>query len=215
MMPMSLSELAILGGIWISLIYSSTVMPATVWVIQLTVSRGWLSGIAASAGLALGQLPWVLAASLLLFQYPQIWQKADPVLRALGVLFFTWLAYRNARAKPVAALKLVVTGSWWAILRSSTWRSMVMPWRFPVWAGLIITMSVHLRGPGWEAAALFTSGAFAGQMAWALHFLVIAGLFGHRVPEDITLHSMNKLRLLATIVPAGLVLVILAPVVIE
>ena len=76
MMPMSLSELAILGGIWISLIYSATVMPATVWVIQLTVSRGWLSGIAASAGLALGQLPWVLAASLLLFQSPQTWPKA-------------------------------------------------------------------------------------------------------------------------------------------
>lgn len=90
-----------------------------------------------------------------------------------------------------------------------------MPWRFPVWAGLLITMSIHLRGPGWEAAVLFTAGTFIGQMAWALNFVFLAGLFGHRVPEDITLHSMNKLRLLAIIVPAGLILVILAPVVIE
>jgi hypothetical protein len=116
---------------------------------------------------------------------------------------------------PVTNLRLVVQGSYWAILKSSAWRSMVMPWRFPVWAGLIITMSIHLRGPGTEAAALFTAGTFIGQIGWAFHFLVIAGLFGHRVPEDITLHSMNKLRLLASIVPAGLVLVILAPVVIE
>lgn len=212
---MSLSELATIGGIWISLIYCATVMPATVWIIQLTTSRGWLSGIAASTGLAAGQLPWALVASLLLFENPGFWQESDAVIRGIGVLFFLWLAYKNARAKRIAALKLIVQGSGWAIFRSSMWRSLLMPWRFPVWAGLIITMGIHLRGPGWEAAAYFTSGTFVGQMAWALHFVVLAGLFGNRVPEDITLHSMNKLRLLATIVPAGLILVILAPVVIE
>lgn len=92
---------------------------------------------------------------------------------------------------------------------------MVMPWRFFIWSGIIVAISIHLRGPGWEAAGFFTIGAAAGLVAWLLHFVILAGLFGNSVPDDITLHSMNKLRLLATIVPAGLVLVILAPVVIH
>ena len=92
---------------------------------------------------------------------------------------------------------------------------MVMPWRFFIWSGIIVAISIHLRGPGWEAAGFFTIGAAAGLVAWLLHFVILAGLFGNSVPDDITLHSMNKLRLLATIVPAGLVLVILAPVVID
>ncbi len=212
---MTLIQFAFLGGIWLSLLYAATVMPATIWVIQLTVSRGWWSGIAASAGLALGQLPWALLASLILFQFPGFWQSADLVLRGAAVLFLAWFAYKSARAPRVKALQLVVQGSRWGILKSSTWKSLLMPWRFPVWAGLLITMSIHLRGPGWEAAVLFTAGTFIGQMAWALNFVFLAGLFGHRVPEDITLHSMNKLRLLAIIVPAGLILVILAPVVTE
>ncbi len=204
-----------MGGIWISLLYSATVMPATVWVIQLTVSRGWLSGLAASLGLAAGQLPWALATSLLLFQNPAFWQKADPYARAIMVVFLIWFAWRSARASRIRALRLVVSGSNWALFKSSAWKSMVMPYRFFIWSAIIIAISIHLRGPGWQAAGYFTLGSSLGLLAWLVHFVVLAGLFGKSVPEDITLHSMNKLRLLATIVPAGLVLVILAPVVIE
>ncbi len=62
--PMALPTLAILGGIWLSLLYSAMVVPATVWTIQLTVSRGWMSGLATAAlfavGALLGQLAWSL-----------------------------------------------------------------------------------------------------------------------------------------------------------
>lgn len=210
-----MTQLAIIGGIWISLLYSATVMPATVWVIQLTVSRGWMSGIAAAAGLTLGQLPWAGVTSLLLFQNPAFWQRADPFVRGIMVVFLVWFAWRSARAPRLRALRLIVQGSTWALFRSSAWKSMVMPWRFFIWSGIIVAISIHLRGPGWEAAGFFTIGAAAGLVAWLLHFVILAGLFGNSVPDDITLHSMNKLRLLATIVPAGLVLVILAPVVID
>lgn len=210
-----MTQLAIIGGIWVSLLYSATVMPATIWVIQITVSRGWASGLAALTGLACGQVPWALATSLLLFQNPKFWQHADPFIRGGMVIFLVWFAWRCSRAPRVNALRLVVEGSEWAILKTSAWKSMVMPWRFFIWAGIIVAISIHLRGPGWMAAGYFAFGAFVGMMGWLLQFVVLAGLFGKSVPEDITLHSMNKLRLLATIVPAGLVLVILAPMIIE
>ena len=97
-------------------------------------------------------------------------------------------------------------------MKSSFWRSLVMPWRFPLWAVLIVSIGVHLRGPGWELVPLFTLGAVLGQMGWFAHFVLVAGLFGRRVPEEISLRSLNKLRLLATVVLGGLVLIILAPV---
>lgn len=209
---MEMNELAVLGGIWMSLLYSAAVMPASVWVIQLTVSRGWFCGLACALGLALGQVPWCLAAALLLFEFPGLWQAADLWLRALASAFLLWMAIRSARAPAVRGLYLETSGSTWALMKSSFWRSLVMPWRLPLWVGLIVSIGVHLRGPGWELVPLFGLGAVLGQMGWFAHFVLVAGLFGRRVPEPISLRSLNKLRLLATVVLAGLVLIILAPV---
>lgn len=209
---MDLHALAIVGGIWLSLLYSATVMPASVWVIQLTVSRGGKTGLLAGLAMALGQVPWCLAASLVLFQFPALWQAADLWLRAAAAAFALWMAVRNARSAPVRILRLEVRESGPTLFRQSFWRSLVMPWRLAVWAAFIVSVSVHLRGPGWEAACLFTVGALAGQMLWFGHFVVVAVLFGRRVPEDICLRSMNKFRLLATLVAGGLALIILAPI---
>jgi threonine/homoserine/homoserine lactone efflux protein len=208
---MSLNELAIIGGIWLSLIYAATVTPASVWVIQLTVSRSWWSGLMAALGMAMGQVPWSLAAGIVLFQFAEIWQRADLALRILSASLFIFLSIRSMRAKPISGLRLEVQGSGFGIFRMSFWRSLVMPWRFPLWLGLIISMSVHLRGPGGELALPFSLGAVAGQLAWYVHFILIAALFGNKVPDNISLHSMNKLRLLATLVLAGTGLLTLAP----
>ena len=203
--------LALLGGIWLSLIYAAMVPPASVWAIQVSVSRGLRDGFLASAGLASGQLPWALLAGALLFEFPRFWQSADLALRLLATAFLLWLAYRSGRARPVKSLRLVVTGSGWNLLWASFLRSLLMPWRLPLWACLVVAMSVHLRGPGWPAALPFAAGCLLGQLGWLLHFVIIGVLFGERVPEDISLRSMNKLRFLATVVPAGLCLVCLAP----
>lgn len=205
-------EIAMFGGIWLSLLYSAAVMPGSVWVIQLTVNRGWISGLLAGLGLSLGQVPWCLAASLLLFQFAEFWQYMDLCLRGAAVVFLVWMSIHSAKSSRVESLKLEIQGSKWALFKVSLWRSFVMPWRLPLWAGLIVSVSIHLRGPGWEAAGLFTAGSIIGQLSWFAHFVLISGLFGHRVPEDISLRSLNKLRLLATIVLAGLALIILAPV---
>ena len=203
---------ALIGGIWLSLLYSATVMPASIWVIQLTVSRGWVSGLLAGSGLTLGQVPSCLVASLLLFQAPHIWQSVDLWLRIGAAIFLLWMSMRSAKSAPVGSLTLHIRGSRRALFVSSFWRSLTMPWRFPLWCGIILSISIHLRGPGWEAAGFFTIGAVIGQILWQAHFILLAGLFGKRVPEDISLRSMNKLRLLATIVLGGLAVIVLAPI---
>jgi threonine/homoserine/homoserine lactone efflux protein len=209
---MSGIQVAILGGIWLSLLYSATVMPASVWVIQITVSRRWIAGLTSALGLSLGQLPWCLLASLALFQFPAFWQSVDFHLRICAILFLLWLAYRCMKAPEVRTLRIETNASLPQLFGTSLWRSYIMPWRFPLWAAFILSVGVHLRGPGWAAACLFTLGAIVGQLVWHFHFIVVAGLFGHRVPEDISLRSLNKLRLLSATVSAGLAFIILAPI---
>lgn len=208
---MDVFTLAIIAGIWLSLLYSAAVMPASVWVIQVTVSRGWIAGATAATGLTLGQLPWCLAASLILFRTPGIWQSIDKPLRVLAVAFLLWMAYRCLRSGEVQQLKTDSPAPLGSLFKTSLVRSLLMPWRLALWSAFILSIGIHLRGPGAEAAMFFALGAIIGQLLWHGHFIIVAALFGHRVPEPICLRSLNKLRLLATVVNGGLALVILAP----
>lgn len=211
-MTMSGVHLAVIGGIWLSLLYSAAVMPASVWVIQLTVSRNWRTAANAAAGLSIGQFPWCLAAGLILFNFPHVWRNADLLLRFAAAAFLLWLAFRCQRAPEVETLRIDEAKGGPQLTGAAFSRSFLMPLRLPLWAAFILSVGVHLRGPGPGAALLFAFGAVLGQLMWHAHFILVAGLFGRRVPEDISLHSLNKLRLLATLVNGGLALIILAPV---
>jgi len=207
-----MNTFAFIGGIWLSLLYSAMVMPASVWSVQLTVSRSWQSGFTASLGLAFGQLPWVLFASLILFQNARAWQNIDLPLRFAGAAFLIWMTYRCFGSGQVLSLKAKAPAQLQTIFHVAFWRSFAMPWRLALWAVLIISIGIHLRGPGWHAALAFTAGSFFGQLLWLLHFAFLAAIFGHRVAEAVSIRSLNKLRLLATTVSFGLALIILAPV---
>jgi threonine/homoserine/homoserine lactone efflux protein len=209
---MGIPQLALLGGVWLSLLYSAAVMPASVWAIQLTVSRGWPVAAGAAAGLAIGQFPWALAAAIGLLTAPAFWQGADFPARLLAVAFLLWMGARCLRAGAVQTLDSGDVPAGPALFRQALWRSFSMPWRLPLWAALILSVGAHLRGPGWEAALFFAVGTVFGQGLWLGHFIVVAALFGRRVPEPVSIHSINKLRLLAVVVHAGVALVIIAPV---
>lgn len=203
--------MALLAGVWLSLLYSATVMPATVWVIQLTVSRSWGLGLLAGAAMALGQLPWIWVSAGALAEGPHIWRTIDPWLRLPLAGFLFWMAIRIARTGPVKGLRVEVQASARQIAQAALKRSLLMPWRLAVWFCLIFSVGAHLRGPGWEVLPGFLLGALTGQLLWHGHFVAVAALFGKRVPEPICLKSMNKFRLLGTLVTGGLGLLILLP----
>lgn len=206
-----MTPIALAGGVWMSLIYSAAVPPATYWIVQVAQARGYRTGRTAAVAIALGQLPWCLVAALLLFQFPALWQSADPVLRVGAAGFVLWTGWRSLRAPGLRTLACTIPETQKELFRRSFQRSLLMPWRLPLWAALIISVSIHWRGPGIAPALGFTLGTFVGQLLWMLLFLILTALFGHRVPEAVTIRSLNKLRLLALTVYLGLALIILAP----
>lgn len=206
-----MTPIALAGGVWMGLIYSAAVPPATYWIVQVAQARGYRTGRTAALAIALGQLPWCLVAALLLFQFPALWQSMDPVLRTGAAGFVLWTGWRSLRAPALKTLACEIPQIQRELFRRSFQRSLLMPWRLPLWAALIISVSIHWRGPGIIPALGFTLGACVGQLLWMLLFLVLTALFGHRVPEAVTIRSLNKLRLLALTVYLGLALIILAP----
>lgn len=204
-------SLALIGGLWLSLLYAATVPPASIWTIQVTLGRGARAGLLAAVAIALGQFPWCLLATALLFTNTEAWQALDHWLRGAAAGFLLWMVYRNLRAPELARLTGETREPPGSLFRPTLVRSLLMPWRLPVWMALLVSVSIHWRGPGLGAAAIFSMGAFFGQMLWYAGFILLTVLFGKQVPEPVTLRSLNKLRKLAVTVQLGLAAIILAP----
>jgi len=204
-------SLALIGGLWLSLLYAATVPPASIWTIQVTLGRGARAGLLAAVAIALGQLPWCLLATALLFTNTEAWQALDLWLRGVAACFLLWMVYRHLRAPELARLSGETGEPPGPLFRPTLVRSLLMPWRLPVLMALLVSVSIHWRGPGLGAAAIFSMGAFFGQMLWYAGFILLTVLFGKRVPEPVTVRSLNKLRKLAVTVQLGLAAIILAP----
>lgn len=203
--------LAWIGGIWMSLLYSACVPPASMHVIRTTVARGNGQALLSALGMTAGQLPHAALAAVLAFSFPDLSRPADPALRLVAAVFLAWMALKTLKAAPLRQLAFQDGSRGKSIWADSFRRSLFMPHRLPLWICLLLSTGVHLRGPGLEAVPPFVVGAVVGQLGWHLHFIVVAALFGGRVPEPISLRSLNKLRSLAGIVIGGLALLLLAP----
>lgn len=203
--------LAVIGGIWLSLLYSASVPPASVHVIRVTVERGAGKALLSALGMCIGQLPHATVAALLAFSFPGLSRPADPALRMVAAVFLVWMAWRTLKAEPLQRLAFREKSAGMGGFGDSFRRSLFMPHRLPFWICLLLSTGVHLRGPGPGAVPPFVLGAVLGQFAWHLHFIVVAALFGRRVPEPVSLRSLNKLRPLAGIVIGGLAFLLLAP----
>jgi len=201
-------------GILLGIVYAATMVASVVWCVKITLARGIKAGLAACLGISVAQVFWSGAAASAIFWLA--WQSLnlDSLMRVLAGCTFIYMGKSVYQASRLTRLRYEgELTEFYTVLKSTFNVALTMRLRLPGYLALIVSVSLHLRQYPVINAALLAVGVGMGTMLWLLFFTVLAGLFGKRVPEPITLHSMNKLRTLAVAVFAGLFLIVTAPMV--
>ncbi len=201
-------------GFVLGFVFSVTMVSGAVWCVQMTISRGWLTGMAAGLGISLAQVIWSVLAALIVWWLARYSSGFDWLFR-LGAAFvlgyMSLTIYQSPRFKTIQ-YDGPLTGAF-RVLWTTFGLALAMPMRLIGYSSLLIAVSLHLRERPTEYAVLLALGVGLGSMAWWLYFTVLAALFGKRVPEEISVHSMNKLRFLGGTIFLILLFICTAPLV--
>lgn len=185
-----------LEGITAGFILSLTLFPGTVWLVKVGVSGRAPQVIAVGLGFWLSQLIWLaVAVPGLMMMCRQLTLVSEVmylfaafVLGYMGVKFL-----RTRKAENLADAGPLPTA--FTLFRNALNRSLAMPLRLPAAITILLSTGVYLNNePSWAAVPVVLLGAVIGVSCWWGQIIFLAVFFAKRVPEPITLKSLNKLR---------------------
>ncbi len=209
-----MSEFFFYFGIILGLVFSTTIVSGAVWCVQITLCRGFFSGLGAGGGIALAQTLWSTLAGVMVFWLHPFSDTLDWVFRLFAAGVLVYMSTTVFGAEKIKSLhyegSLLGVGK---IFRSTFWIALTMPMRLPGFLALLISMNFHVRHIELGNSLLLGAGVGLGSFAWWAYYVLLAALFGKRVPEPITVKSMNKLKVLAGSVLLALMFICLAPMV--
>lgn len=192
------------AGAVVGLVFQASLAAGVVWVVEVTMRRGFLPGTMAAAGLALAQVTLALVPFALLFSLGPWGRALDPTLRFLSIGTLLWLAWQVRGAPRLERLSTDLPSlSARGFFRRTYAMARRMYSRLAAYAALVCVLNIHLRAPGPTGALLAAIGLGFGAFVWWFYFVLLAALFGSRVPEPITVKSLAKLRILAFTVLTG------------
>lgn len=207
-------------GAILGLTFSVAMVSAAVWTVQITVSRGALKGMVVALALALAQLPLAWAGGWLVLSLHEFQEHFDWVLRGLAATTLFYMAAGAFQASRLRELHyagpLAGTGE---LFRRTLVMALTMPLRLPGFIALFLAVNLHYtvllypEARPWIPvnALLLALGVALGAVAWLGYFTLLAALFAKRVPEPVSLKSLNKLRMVAGLIYTVLGLIALAP----
>lgn len=199
-------------GFVLGFVFSVTMVSGAVWCVQITVHRGWVCGTAAGIGIALAQFIWSLLAAIIVWWLAKYSENFDWLYRITAALILGYMGmtvFQSPRFDTIhydGPLK-----GFYNVLKATFNLALAMPMRLAGYTSLLIAVSLHLRVRPMEFTFLLSLGVGLGSFVWWSYFTLLATLFGKRVPEKISVHSMNKLRFLGGTIFLVLVIICIAP----
>ena len=190
-----------LEGITAGFIISVALFPGTVWLVKVGMSGTGKDVFAIGMGFILSQFFWLLLSILgLMMMYRHL-----AFLRE-GMHFFAafvlgYLAIKFALGRRVETLKDAGDLPPAIILfRNAFNRALAMPMRLPMAISVLLATGAYINHPPvWETIPVITLGGMIGLVWWWGQMTLLAALFVRRVPESVTLKSLNKIRPFCTI----------------
>ncbi|TVP79520.1 MAG: hypothetical protein EA353_05975 [Puniceicoccaceae bacterium] len=201
---------AMLEGITAGFILSLILYPGTVWLAKVGVSGSPAQVIAVGAAFWLSSLFWLfiaapglmmMAANLSFIQFG-MHLFAAMVLVYIGVKYF-----RTRKVERIDdAGSLPAAG---ALFKTALVQSLAMPMRLPAAMAVLLATGVYINHPPVsDSLPPILAGIVIGLTWWWGQFIFLAACFAKRVPQAITIKSLNKIRPFCGVLCLGLALIV-------
>lgn len=200
-----------LEGITAGFILSLTLFPGTVWLAKVGVSGRASQIVAVGLGFWFSQLIWLLVAVPGLMMMSRHLSYVGEAMHAFASFVLAYMGVKFLRTRK--ADKLSDAGTLPpapTLFRNALNRSLAMPLRLPAAMAILLSTGVYLNNPAtWEAVPRVLVGAFLGVSWWWGQFTFLSVFFAKRVPERITLKSLNKIRPFSAVICFSLATIVL------
>ena len=199
-------------GFVLGFVFSVTMVSGAVWCVQITMHRGWVDGTAAGLGISLAQIVWSVFAAFFVWWLARFSEEYDWLYRICAAFVLGYMSMTVFQSPRFNTIQYDgPLRGFFSVLWTTFSLALAMPMRLAGYTSLLIAVSLHLRERPFEFAILLALGIGLGSMAWWFYFTLLAALFGKRVPEQISVQSMNKLRFLGGSIFLVLVIICIAP----
>jgi threonine/homoserine/homoserine lactone efflux protein len=188
--------LIMLEGITAGFILSLALFPGTVWLAKVGVSGTKRQVCAVGLGFALSQMIWLSVSipGLMMMSKHLSFLRFGMHLFAVFVLgYMAFKFFRTRRVEVLDDAGALPTSL--VLFRNAFNRALAMPMRLPTAMAVLLATGVFVNyPPTWEVVPSVMIGGLIGVLWWWGQFTFLAAFFAKRVPERITIKSLNKIR---------------------
>jgi threonine/homoserine/homoserine lactone efflux protein len=188
-------------GITAGIILSLALFPGTVWLAKVGVVGTKRQVFVVGLAFALSQMAWLSVAIPGLMMMSKHLSFVRFGMHLFAVFVLGYMAIKSFRTRRVAVLD--DTGELptaRVLFRTSFNRSLAMPMRLPMAMAVLLATGVYVNHPpSWQVVPSVMLGALLGVGWWWGQFTFLSAFFAKRVPERITIKSLNKIRPFCTV----------------
>lgn len=198
-------------GITAGFILSLSLFPGTVWLARVGCHGRLVQILAVGLGFWLSQLLWVwfaIPGLMLMCRQLSFLLAGMHVFAAFVLAYMAIKFFRTRRVESLAVPgPLSRPGE---LFHLALVQALAMPMRLPAAMAILLATGVYINHPPvWDAQPSILFGALIGVTWWWGQFTFLALVFAKRVPEPITLRSLNRIRPFCGLLFCGLTAVVL------
>ncbi|HKK18869.1 MAG TPA: hypothetical protein VJ952_09345 [Opitutales bacterium] len=200
-----------LEGITAGFILSLTLFPGTVWLARVGLSGRVSQVVAVGLGFWLSQFIWLVVAVPGLMMMSRHLSYIGEAMHAFASFVLAYMGLKFLRSRKAESLKhdeeLPPPAT---LFRNALNRSLAMPLRLPAAMAILLSTGVYRNNEAiWPVVPLVLAGALIGVSWWWGQFTFLSVFFVKKVPERITLKSLNKIRPFSAVLCFGLAVIVL------
>ncbi|MFP4068694.1 MAG: hypothetical protein ACLFVC_00805 [Opitutales bacterium] len=188
-------------GIAAGFILSLSLFPGTVWLAKVGVCGRTSQVVAVGLAFGASQLLWMVVAVPGLMMMTQHLAFMEGVMHAFAAFVLFYMGLKFFRSRRATALDDAgALASPPVLFFDAFKRSFAMPMRLPAAMAILMATGVYVNHPPVPAILpeVF-AGAVVGVAWWWGQFTFLSAVFAKRVPQRVTLKSLNKIRPLCAV----------------